>query len=424
MTDTLALLGGQPTIREPLTPFRSMGEEEVQAAANVVRSGVLSAFIGAPGDFFLGGPEVKAFEKKAAHYFGVKHAISVNSWTSGLIAAVGAIGIEPGDEVITTPWTMSATAMAILHWNAIPVFADIDRETYNLDPAKVEALIGPRTKAILAADIFGQTADMTALRAIADKHGLKIITDTAQAPGAKVGERFTGTLADIGGFSLNYHKHIHCGEGGILVTDDDRMAERLQLIRNHAESVIKSDKPADLANLIGYNFRLGEIEAAIGSVQLDKLQERVDTRQRAAARLNEGLGNLQGLSTPAVALGATHVYYVYGLRMDPDELGVSRERLLDALRAEGVPALMRGYQTIHRLPIFTNRIAYGTQGFPFSLAEREIAYGDRVCPVAEDLHDRTFFGLNLCACEYYDPDVDLIVAAFRKVWANLGALKG
>ena len=112
MTDTLALLGGQPTIREPLTPFRSMGEEEVQAAANVVRSGVLSAFIGAPGDFFLGGPEVKAFEKKAAHYFGVKHAISVNSWTSGLIAAVGAIGIEPGDEVITAPTTFMATAEA------------------------------------------------------------------------------------------------------------------------------------------------------------------------------------------------------------------------------------------------------------------------------------------------------------------------
>ncbi|HVL41420.1 MAG TPA: DegT/DnrJ/EryC1/StrS family aminotransferase [Brevundimonas sp.] len=424
MTDSLALLGGKPTIVEPLTPFRSMGEEEVAAAADVVRSGVLSAFIGAPGDFFLGGPQVKQFEKKAADYFGVRHAISVNSWTSGLIAAVGAIGVEPGDEIITTPWTMSATAMAILHWNAIPVFADIDRETYNIDPRSVEALIGPRTKAILAADIFGQTADMKALRAIADRHGLKIITDTAQAPGARAGDRFTGTLADIGGFSLNYHKHIHCGEGGILVTDDDRMAERLQLIRNHAESVIKSSDPADLANLIGYNFRLGEIEAAIASVQLDKLQERIDTRQRAAARLNEGLGNLQGLSTPAVAPDATHVYYVYGLRIDPALLGVDRDRLLEALRAEGVPALMRGYQTIHRLPIFEHRIAYGTKGFPFSLAEREIRYGDGACPVAEELHDHTFIGVNLCACEYYDEDVDLIVAAFRKVWGNLDALKG
>ena len=209
-----------------------------------------------------------------------------------------------------------------------------------------------------------------------------------------------------------------------LVADDDRMAERLQLIRNHAESVIKSSDPSDLANMIGYNFRLGEIEAAIASVQLDKLQERIDTRQRAAARLNDGLGNLQGLSTPAVAPGATHVYYVYGLRIDPQRLGVDRDRLLEALRAEGVPALMRGYQTIHRLPIFEHRIAYGTKGFPFNLAEREIRYGDGTCPVAEELHDHTFIGLNLCACEYYDEDVDLIIAAFRKVWTNLDALKG
>lgn len=423
MTDTLAVLGGAPTIQTPLTPFRSMGEDEVVAAAEVVRSGVLSAFVGAPGEFFLGGPEVRKFEQKAADYFGVKHAISVNSWTSGLVAAVGAIGIEPGDEVITTPWTMSATAMAILHWNAIPTFADISKDTYNIDPRSVEALVGPRTKAILAADIFGQTADMAALRAIADRHGLKIITDTAQAPGARAADQFTGTLADIGGFSLNYHKHIHCGEGGILVTNDDRMAQRLQLIRNHAESVIKSDEPADLANMIGYNFRLGEIEAAIGAVQLDKLQERVASRQRAADRLKAGLAGLPHLVTPFVAPDATHVYYVYGMRIDPDKLGVSRDRLLDALRAEGVPALMRGYQTIHRLPIFEHRIAYGRGGFPFNLAERELRYGTGTCPVAEDLHDRTFIGINLCACEYFDEDVDLVVAAFHKVWNNLAALR-
>lgn len=257
MGGKLALLGGEPLIGTPLTLLKAMGEEEVEAAAAVVRSGVLSAFIGAPGEFFLGGPQVRAFERKAADYFGVKHAITVNSWTSGLIAAVGAIGIEPGDEIITTPWTMSATAMAILHWNALPVFADIDPETFNIDPVKVEALIGPRTRAILAVDIFGQSADMAALRAIADRHGLKLLGDTAQAPGSLIDGKFTGTLADIGGFSLNYHKHIHCGEGGILVTDDDRLAERLCLIRNHAESVIKSDVPSDLANMIGYNFRMG-----------------------------------------------------------------------------------------------------------------------------------------------------------------------
>jgi dTDP-4-amino-4,6-dideoxygalactose transaminase len=385
---------------------------------------VLSAFIGAPGEFFLGGPEVRAFEAKAADYFGVKHAISVNSWTSGLIAASGAIGIEPGDEVITTPWTMSATAMAILHWNAIPVFADIDQRSFNIDPASVEKLIGPRTKAIMAVDIFGQSADMTALRGIADRHGLKLLTDTAQAPGSRTGNRFTGTLADIGGFSLNYHKHIHCGEGGVLVTDDDHLAARLQLIRNHAESVIKSDNPADLANMVGYNFRMGEIEAAIAAVQLDKLKARVESRQRAARQLDEALGELQGLTTPRVETDGTHVYYVYGLTLDVDHLGVSRQKLVDALRAEGVPALAAGYQNLHLLPIFTHKIAYGTRGFPWTLAEREIAYGPGTCPVAEELHSKTFVGINLCACEFSPEDVEMVIGAFRKVWDNLDALKG
>ena len=421
---TLAINGGMPAIPRLLEPFRSMGEEEVEAAAKVVRTGVLSAFIGAPGEFFLGGPEVRAFEKKAADYFGVRHAITVNSWTSGLIAAVGAIGIEPGDEIITTPWTMSATAMAILHWNAIPIFADIDRRTFNLDPASVEKLIGPNTRAIMAADIFGQSADMTALRRIADKHGCKLLTDTAQAPGSTTGNRFTGTLADIGGFSLNYHKHIHCGEGGVLVTDDDRMAERLQLIRNHAASVIKSDAPADLANMIGYNFRIGEIEAAIASVQLDKLESRVRSRQRAARQLDAGLSGLKGLTLPLVEPDGTHVYYVYGMELDVDALGITRQKVIDALRAEGVPAIFGGYQNLHLLPIFTQKIAYGTRGFPWTLAQREIVYGQGTCPVAEELHDKTFVGINLCACEYHAEDIELIVAAFRKVWSNLEALRG
>lgn len=420
---TLALHGGPKTIAVELEAFKSMGEDEVDAAARVIRSGVLSAFIGAPGEFFLGGTEVRAFEAKAAAYFGVRHAITVNSWTSGLVAAVGAIGVEPGDEIITTPWTMSATAMAILHWNAIPVFADIDPVTFNIDPAAVEALIGPRTRAILAADIFGQTADMAALRAIADRHGLKLITDTAQSPGARIDGDFTGTLADIGGFSLNYHKHIHCGEGGILVTNDDGLAGRLQLIRNHAESVIKSDDPAALSNMIGHNFRLGEIESAIASVQLDKLDGRVASRQRVADQLNAGLAGLRGLTTPVVAAGATHVYYVYGMTLDPAAIGVSRARLVEALKAEGVGGLMAGYQNLHLLPVFRNKIAFGSKGFPWTIADRDIEYGPGLCPVAEKLHNETFLGLAICVYELPPEDVDQIVAAFQKVWANLDSLR-
>lgn len=423
--ELLALHGGTPVIGEPLAAFKSMGEDEVNVVSDVIRGGVLSAYIGAPGPGFMGGPRVRQFEREAAAYFGVKHAIAVNSWTSGLIAAVGAIGLEPGDEVITTPWTMAATATAILHWNGIPVFADVDPDTFNICPESVARRITPKTKAIMAVDIFGQSADMSALRALADQHGLKLLCDTAQAPGARVGDAYTGTFADIGGFSLNYHKHIHCGEGGILVTNDDHLAERLCLIRNHAEAVIRSDVPAELSNMLGYNFRMGEIEAAIASVQLTKLAPRVESRQRIAAELNEGLSSLKGVKTPVVAPGATHVYYVYGLTLDIDGLGVSRERIVEALRAEGVPSLSAGYQNLHLLPLFRNKIAYGTKGFPWNspYCSSDIQYGPGLCPVAEELHARTFLGLGICMNELPTEDVRLVIEAFRKVWSQLDVLK-
>jgi dTDP-4-amino-4,6-dideoxygalactose transaminase len=424
-SNTLALHGGAPAISRSLAPLQSVGEDEVAAVSEVIRSGVLSAYIGAAGPGFMGGQRVRQFEQDAAAYFGTRHAIAVNSWTSGLIAAIGAIGLEPGDEVITTPWTMAATATAILHWNGIPVFADIDPDTFNICPKSVAKLITPRTKAIMAVDIFGQSADMPALRALADQHGLKLLSDTAQAPGARVGSAFTGTFADIGGFSLNYHKHIHCGEGGILVTEDDRLADRLRMIRNHAEAVISSDDPAELSNMLGYNFRMGEIEAAIASCQLTKLAERVASRQRIAAELNEGLAPLVGLTTPVVAPGATHVYYVYGLKLDVDKLGVSRARLVEALRAEGVPSVMIGYQNIHLLPVFRNKIAYGSKGFPWNspYCSNDIAYGKGLCPVAEELHAKTFIGLNICMNELPSEDVRLMIEAFHKVWSNLDALR-
>ena len=416
--DRLALLGGNPVIAEPLPPYPSLGEDDVAAASAVIRSGVLSGYIGAPGAAFMGGERVRAFEQQAAEYFGVRHALTVNSWTSGLICAVGAIGLEPGDEVITTPWTMAATATAILHWAGIPVFADIDPDTYNIDPASVERLITPRTRAIIAVDIFGLPANWIALRNLADRYGLKLLGDTAQAPGARYFDQPAGTQADIGGYSLNYHKHIHCGEGGILVTNDDRLARRLALIRNHAECVVESDQPAELANMLGYNFRLGEIEAAIASVQLGHLAERVAQRRRAAARLTDGLRNLRGLALPQVPDGCTHVYYIYGMQLDGAELGVPRPALVDALRAEGVPGLIGSYQNIHCLPLFRHKVAYGTQGFPWTspYARAGVAYGPGTCPVAERLHGETFIGIGLGQFLHYDAGIDRVIEAFHKVW--------
>ena len=420
----LALFGGPKTIQTDFKRYNPIGREEVDAAKTVIESGVLSQFLGAWGEDFYGGPKVKQFERACESYFGVKHAVTVNSWTSGLVAAVGAIGIEPGDEIIVTPWTMSATATAILHWNAIPVFADIDPESFNLDPKSVEASITPYTKAIVVADIFGQSADMDELMAIAAKHGLKVISDTAQSPGAFYKGRHAGTIAHVGGYSLNYHKHIHTGEGGILVTNDDLIAERLQLIRNHAEVVVGDKGVLNLSNMIGHNFRLGEIECAIGIEQLAKLGELVKSRQRLANRLTEGLKGLHGLRTPVVKQDRTHVYYIYPIVLDIKVLGVSRDRIHAALQCEGVSVSKR-YQNIHLLPMYENKMAYGSHGFPWTsdICHREVDYQKGICPVAETLQDSSYMGFGMCTYDLSDQDVDLIVAAFKKVWDSMDILR-
>ena len=424
-TDKLALLGGSKTINRPFKRYNPIGVEEVAAATKVVESGVLSKFLGCWDTDFYGGPKVQEFERACEAYFGVKHAITVNSWTSGLIAAVGAIGIEPGDEVIVSPWTMCASATAILHWNAIPVFADIEPETFNLDPKSVEANISPYTKAIIVPDIFGHPADMDSLMEIATRYDLKVISDTAQAPGAYYNDKYAGTIAHVGGYSLNYHKHIHTGEGGIIVTNDDDIAERLQLIRNHAEAVVGDKGTKNLVNMIGYNFRLGEIECAIGIEQLKKLKSLVTTRQRAAERLSEGLQGLEGLQTPIVKPGCTHAYYVYSMVLDVDRLGVSRDKIYSALVAEGVEGLAPGYANLHLLPMYQKKIAYGSKGFPWTsdICRRDINYNKGICPVAEELHEKKYLGYEMCLHDLSNDDLDLILSAFYKVWENLELLR-
>jgi perosamine synthetase len=419
----LALFGGPKAIPEPFRKYNPIGSEELAAAKTVIESGVLSQFLGAWHEDFFGGPKVREFERRAAEYFCVKHAVTVNSWTSGLVAAVGAIGIEPGDEVIVTPWTMSATATAILHWNAIPVFADIDPDTYNMSPSAIESCISPYTRAIVVADIFGQSADMDEIMALATRHGLKVISDTAQAPGAFYKGRYAGSCAHVGGYSLNYHKHIHTGEGGILVTDDDQIAERLQLLRNHAEVVVGDKGVSNLANMVGYNFRLGEIECAIGIEQMKKLSTLVNSRQTLAARLTEGLRGLAGLRTPVVGQDRTHVYYVYPMQLDLDVLGTTRDRICDALNAEGV-AVSRRYQNIHLLPMYQKKIAYGSNGFPWTsnICQRQVEYAKGICPVAEKLNDETYMGFGMCVYDLDLNDIDCIVNAFHKVWRHLDKL--
>jgi perosamine synthetase len=420
----LAIHGGEKTIKIPFPSYKSIGKEEVSAGKAVLESGRLSGFYGSWNDRFFGGPKVKELEARWAEQFEVKHAISFNSWTSGLIAAVGAIGIEPGDEVIVSPWTMSASATAILVWNAIPVFADIEDETFNLDTESVKGRITNRTKAIMVPDIFGHAANLDEIMDIASQYGLKVIEDAAQSPFARYKNKLVGTIADIGGYSLNYHKHIQTGEGGVAVTNNSELAERMQMIRNHAEAVAGATPDINLTNMVGFNFRLGEIEAAIAIEQLKKLDRLTEMRSKTGARLNEGLRDLKGLKTPVVRDQCSHVYYIYSLLIDSNKTAVPRERIVDALQAEGVPWIYPGYQLIHLLPIYQKKIAFGSQGFPWTLnePESEVNYDEGICPVAERLHKSEQVCLQICQHNYTDQESNLVVEAFHKVWENLDEL--
>jgi len=420
----LAILGGNKTIKFDFKRYNSIGAEEVNAAKKVIESGVLSQYIGADHEDFYGGPMVKKFEEDIKSYFKVKNAITVNSWTSGLVAAVGALNIEPGDEIIVSPWTMCASATSIIHNNAIPVFADIDPNSYCLDLESVEKNISPRTRAIMSIDIGGRSADIDPLMKLAKKYNLKVISDTAQSPGALYNGKFAGTLTDIGGYSLNYHKHIHTGEGGIIVTNDDDLAERMRLIRNHGEAAVGTRGINKINNIVGHNFRLGEIECAIGIEQLKKLPALIKTRQKAAERLSAGLSELDGLTIPKIDSTYTHVYYMYFMQINFATTGVSRDKIYDALLAEGVKGISKTFANLHLLPMYQNKIAFGTKGFPWSsdIVDREVNYNKGICPVAERLHDISYIGFQMCMFDLSDNEIDLLILAFQKVWLNLNKL--
>ena len=337
----LALLGGDPIRTQPFPGYNSIGSKEKAAVLSVMDSGVLSRFVAGDNEDFLGGPQVRAFETAWATIFDSRHVIAMNSATSGLYAAAGAAGIGPGDEVIVSPFTMMASVTAAVVFNAVPVFADIDPKTFCMDVESIRRRISPRTKAIIVVHIFGQPAAMTKIMALADEFGLAVIEDCAQAPLAAHDERQVGTFGHMAVFSLNYHKHIHTGEGGMVTTNDETFAHRLRLIRNHAEAVVGAREMGNVTNMVGFNFRMGEIEAAIGLCQLDKAPGLIKARQQNVAYLESCLACIPGLRMPEIGPNNTHVYYLHTLLFDPAVIGVSREIFVEALRAELPPHELR-----------------------------------------------------------------------------------
>lgn len=409
----LALLGGPPALAHRLRPYSSVSVREREAVASVIDSGCLSGYYGTWGKEFFGGPQVRALESNWAESFDVPYAVAVNSATSGLFAALGAAGISPGDEVIVPPLTMSATVMAPLIYGGIPVFADVEPDTFCLDLAAVEAAITPKTRAIIAVNLFGHPARLRELREIADRSEAILIEDNAQSALASEQGHRAGTIGHLGIFSLNYHKHIHTGEGGMVVTHDSDLALRLQAIRNHGENVVLEAGIKDLTNMVGFNFRMTELSAAVGLVQLDEAERHVSARIEIAEYLTQATRGLEGLFPPQVRTDCRHVYYTWTLRVDAKALGLPRRVFSRALAAEGFPHVQGYVAPLYLLPLFQHRRAIGSDGFPFTLTER--AYEPGLCPVAERLHFDELLFFETCAYDVGKPELEAFANALRKV---------
>lgn len=426
----LAINGGE-AVRTALFPaYNTIGKEEKEAVMNVLDTGNLSQFLGAYHSDFLGGPNVREFENSWAKTLNVKHAVSVNSNTSGLFTSMGAIGIKPGDEVIVSPYSMSASAITPLLYGGIPVFADVDPVTYCMSPESIEANITPNTRAILIVHIFGHPADMDSIMAIARKHKLYVIEDCAQAPMAKYKGEYVGTIGDLGIFSLNYHKHIHTGEGGVITSNNTKLIERCQMIRNHAENIVGPAGVEDLTNMIGFNFRMTEIECAIGIQQLKKLPGLLAERIKNVTYLNEKLAKFPALELPqTLDNDSVHTYYVHPIKFKKEIAGVHRNTFVKALNAElpsaylreTAPLLGAGYvKPLYLQPIFQQKAAWA---YDHPDANTAINYPQGLCPITEKMHFEELFTHEFMRPGMSIQDLDDVVKAFQKVFNNIEELK-
>lgn len=421
MKNKLAIYGGSPVRSTPFPVYNTLGEEERSAVNSVLDKGILSKFLGTWSPDFYGGECVQRLERAWESYFEISYAVSVNSATSGLYAAVGAAGVGPGDEVIVSPYTMTASASAAIVYGAVPVFADIDPDTFCITAKTIRERLTPYTKAIIVVDIFGCPAEFDEIMKLANEYNLIVIEDCAQAPGAKYKNRYAGTLAHMGVFSLNYHKTIHCGEGGVVVTHSKEFAERLQLIRNHGEVVVKNKGVTNLVNMVGFNYRMTEIEAAIAYEQLKKLPELVSLRQNNAQYLADHLVGISGVEVPVLPDYIEHGYYVFPVKLNLDGLGCSRDDFVNALRAEGVSVGAGYVEPIYLQPMYQDKIAFGDKGFPFKGAHYlgDVDYRKGICPVTESMHFSVLITGDWVHASMTKDDLDDIVSAIKKVVAGL-----
>ncbi|MBI4555990.1 MAG: UDP-4-amino-4,6-dideoxy-N-acetyl-beta-L-altrosamine transaminase [Candidatus Hydrogenedentes bacterium] len=390
MPERLAIDGGTP-VRRRLLPYshQQIDIRDIAAVVEVLRS-----------EWLTTGPAVESYEKRFAEFVGAKHAVAVSSGTAALHAAAFTAGIGPGDDVVTSPITFAATANCVLYCGGRPVFADIQPDTGNFDPAALECFIAPQTKAILAVDFAGQPADHEEIRDLAARRGLTVIEDAAHALGAQYKSRKVGALARMTAFSTHPVKPITTGEGGVITTDEDALAQRLRAFRNHGicRDATARAREGDWfyeMNELGFNYRLPDILCAIGKSQLEKAETWRERRAAIAAHYDEALSNIPAIAPLTQHSDRVSAWHLYVIQLRLERLRVDRKNVFRALRAEGIGV------NVHYIPVYWH---------PYY---QELGYKRGQCPIAEAFYERALT-LPLWA-GMTDEDANDVITAVNKV---------
>lgn len=415
----LALTGGKPVLQPGWKKnWPIITEEDIEAVTGVLRRKNLGG--GA------GGPEALALEKEWAEYNGVEHSLALNTGTAALHCCISALGIGTGDEVIMPAYTFVASAMAVLHHNAIPVFADIRPDTFCIDTNKIEEKITSKTKAIMPVHVFGQPADMDEIMAIAKKYGLYVIEDACQAQGALYKGQKAGTIGDMSGFSLQTTKNLMCGEGGLLLTKNEELKKKASLTRIFGE-YIENEATRDYNSFtVGWNYRMSDIMASLARTQLKRLNEINAVNITNSEYLSKKLKNIPGIIPPFLAPDRKNVFYKYAVTVNPEAMGIEatapdvRLAFEKALIAEGIPAARWQKRPVPAQDIFQNLNAY-EKGCPWSCphARRGISYDLNEFPATSQVVDSVFM-LDVVRAPNGTDLMDNVADAFEKIVENIG----
>jgi len=409
----LAIKGGQKTRNAPFPKHPIINKEEKKEINEVLDSGNISTFIASPGENFLGGKKIQQFEEKFSKFMGCQFAVAFNSASSALHAAVVAVGVKPGEEVIVPPTTFTSTATCALMHNAIPIFCDVKNDTYCINPEKLSDVQSKLSKAIIPVHLFGHPCDMDEIVHFAKSNNLRIIEDCAQAPGAEYKGKKVGTIGDCGIFSFQESKNIMTGEGGMLITDNEDIANIARMVRNHGEVILPTmTKRTYQTEFLGWGYRMTELEAALGIAQLSKLVHLNNERINLGKFLEQEINKIDGLQHVKYSF-VKHVYWMFGFSFNEDKIGIPRNLFCDALKAEGIPC-SPGYVE----PLYLNPLYQEKRAFAFKHYSGKANYQKGICPVAEKLHEKELINTIICRPPAKIDDMQDVIDAIKKIIQN------